>query len=249
MATIEHRRNREGRIVAVRVKLRLAGRPHLSKTFQVADDTKTALQHAVQAAERWAASITDVDEAQPAPAGPTLAARWQAAAQPSPGARPKAPFPAPDTSALGVALAAARTAQDQALLQFVLETGQPPEVLARLRWQHLDLATRRLRVPSLTGAPLREVPLSAAALEAIVTPGVRKYGLVFKREARAIQALLRRCAQAAGLDETAFQRAAALRLMQDHALGAAEVAACLGLHDLETLPPTKNAPGPSPTRA
>lgn len=225
MATFEQRRNSAGEVVAIRVKIRRAGLPHLSRTFKVQGASEAAVRRAEREARAWvdglASSLATISEQavapQPdvrgaapvrskvlapasAPAGGSLSTAFAASA-----ARGKRPAPAVSsetriTGANVEALAAATSAQLAGLIRLEVELGLAPAELLALRWQHVALDSRSLSILGASGAVLRRVPLAPSAIEVLLGMPGRKYGLVFgEHTAASLDAALARAARDARL--------------------------------------------------
>jgi integrase len=171
MATFELRKDAEGQVKAIRVKVRRVGQPHLSRTFAVVGKGAKAVATARKEAEAWATGlasamrdvVTELVQA-PASAEAPVAQAFHGSA-----GRAGGPSPADASDAL------ARRAL-QALQQ---GTGLNLDELQALRWQHVGWHARTLDVPGESGLTVRQVPLDARTVEALLAIGARKHGLIF----------------------------------------------------------------------
>lgn len=262
MATFELRRDALGQVVAVRAKVRRVGYPHLSKSFAVqgAGNNAAAVARAKAQARAWVATLEaglGLQPARPRRAGacarantamqPDLPAAWRSASAAPSGAPPAQTDPLPDT-ALRQLLALEPDASSRSLLLFVLNTGLPVEALAVLRWQHVALAEKELRLGGSAGLDVQTVPLTSAALSALLGRTGRKYGLVFGSDVDAIRNALQACLGRMGEDMTTLYRAAAWRWLEG-GLPMDGVAAIMGWEHLPLPVQGDPAAVPAPSMA
>jgi len=222
MPTFEKRRNADGQVTAIRVKLRRVGQPHLSHSVPVDGEGSAALSRALRQAQDWAAGVQGQKPKARTTASKNsrLADVWNAATEPMPTASATSAAPswlrhAPlNATQLAAASQAATSLHDKALLQLLLHTGMQTDELARLRWQHIHLDGRCVEIRGLTGSVLRTVPLHPMALESLLILPSRKYGLVFRQDTKSIAAFVEELCIAAGVDLPTLHRQAAWNLLQ-----------------------------------
>lgn len=192
MATYEKRRNTEGQITAIRVKVRGVGLPHLSQTFPVFAKSQLALKAAEKAAKTWAdevtanfgirhgnSKLTDDHKSNFS----SLGKAWSNAssnASKEDVSIESLPFPRLLSSYEGDRLIKqADTSKARILMALLLDCGLSIDEAANLRWQHIHLHQKYMDVLSMSGLVMREVPLTHLDIEVLLTSKVRKYGLVF----------------------------------------------------------------------
>lgn len=186
MATFELRRDAQGRVNAVRVKVRRVGQPHLSKTFQLDGRGPAALAAARREAAQWLAGLDAALDsvAQEMVSATSNAAMPVAEAEVSVASA----FKRATTEAVvnqrrqGEHVVSVKAEADPTLrlLRELLQCGAMSLAeLSALRWQHVAWHERCLQVPGGSGLVVRHVPLGASACEALLAMGTRKHGLLF----------------------------------------------------------------------
>lgn len=186
MATFEKRVDSSGRVRSIRVKVRLAGLPHLSKTVRLEGDSPEDIARAMALAQAWAAETSrsveqDVQLALGQPdvagvpsqsVGSKLAAAWTEALEAT-----QAELAVERARALGSVRDAAISSTD-ALVLTLASVGLRFDEMAALRWRHVRLEAGLLDVPGETGYVSRQVPLTSALRTALWGLGQAKRGLV-----------------------------------------------------------------------
>lgn len=204
MPTYEHRRNSAGEIVAIRVKIRRVGLPHLSRSFKVAGASDAAVRRAEREARTWVGGLAvslDAMSAEATAALPVapplrsaqaavsaqragsakgrLTAAFSASVAPSRPTVGRAGTEGRITPAHIEALAGVSTPEIAGLICMEVEVGLAASELLALRWQNISLDTYSLAVFGASGAVTRRVPLAPNAIDVLLGMPGRKYGLVF----------------------------------------------------------------------
>jgi integrase len=125
----------------------------------------------------------------------------------------------------------------RALFQFAVETAMRRSELARLRWEHIDLAGRVLQITESKNSEARRIPLSTAAIQILRSLSRRIDGFVFGVRANSItQAFERACARSAitGLRLHDLRHEATSQLFE-RGLNSMEVAHITGHKTLQML--------------
>lgn len=189
MASFEKRFDAAGRLRAIRVKLRLAGLPHISKTVRVVEDSPAAIAEAEAIGRTWVAAAL-----QALAAGRKPALDWKrvgGAPQLSALESPSALGLAWTDATIGVsepsggngdaevfAVHGKRIGNSDTLLLLLVSAGLRFEEMAALRWRHVRLEAGHLDVPGAAGYVSRQVQLTNALSAALLGHGHRKRGLV-----------------------------------------------------------------------
>lgn len=256
MPTFEKRRNPQGQVTSIRVKVRRVGLPHLSQSFPIDASNGITEAKAEKAARNWARQaetnlaapqIQPKESQQPGNQG-LIAKAWAAAISSPVAASGKfeeylgvsRPFPKGASDDL---LRAPLDALSRILLALALDCGLRCEELAALRWQHVHLDTSLMDVPETGGVVLRQVPLTPIVVSTFFAWPGRKYGPVFRLSPDEIKSVLEKLTPNS-INYELLRLEAAFR-MADRGLTSAEAALYLGVSDLKTLrtDPSQPAPG------
>lgn len=188
MATYEKRRNVEGQITSIRVKIRRVGLPHLSQTFPVSGNSQTALRQAEKAAKAWVAEVTkglgiqhgNIKSSFNTSSHFNQMSMAKANSSKQPQVQTELPFNRIFSKTEGDQLINdTHDSQTKILLALLLECGMTLEEISRSRWQHFHFSQRKIEVIGSSGFTQRYVPLTPTTIEALLASHQRKYGLLF----------------------------------------------------------------------
>lgn len=245
MATFEKRKNVDGKVTAIRVKIRRVGLPHLSQTFPVLGDSPSALKKAEKAAKAWADEVSKglniqhgnikSVRAQFNPLG------MQQQQQIDSETLVHIPFERIISKDQGdYFIFAADTSQARVLAALMLDCGLGMEEVARLRWQHVLLNQKCVEVFGQSGIFQRQAPLTEVTIEMLLAHNQRKYGLMFN-EAESVlyqqlpPALIGILQQKSNIPiGVAFKQEAAHRMV-DKGVDETAICANLGIKNLQAL--------------
>ena len=124
----------------------------------------------------------------------------------------------------------------QNVVVFAVETAMRRGELVKIKWEHLDLKNRTLHIPETkTGVP-RDVPLSAAAVEVLMSLS-RVDDLVFNIRPDSVSQAFERACKRAGIEGLRFHdlRHEATSRLFEKGLNTMEVATITGHKTLEML--------------
>lgn len=197
MATYERRRNSSGEIIAIRVKIRRVGSPHISRTFLVEGRTNASIERTERSARLWAKAMEKELEKIPGsdtPAPPSqvhgmqakgsLSTAWLSAVRAgSPGVTHQSVHSTGQQAAgplqLEPAFENAATPLDKALVAFCMDSDLSLDEISRLRWQHLQLANYTAFVSNEGGMISRTSTLTKRIVSTLLSINARKYGPIF----------------------------------------------------------------------
>ena len=125
----------------------------------------------------------------------------------------------------------------RSIAQFALETAMRRGELVGMRWSHLNLVKRTLRIPDTKIGEAREIPLSSRAIEILNGVPRRIDGRVFGLAANSISQAFERAAERAGIADLRFHdlRHEATSRLFERGLNPMQVAAITGHKTLQML--------------
>ncbi len=256
MATFEKRKNVEGKVTAIRVKIRRVGLPHISQSFPVQGDSQTALRKAEKAAKDWADEISknfdlrhgNFKTEQPSNnrlASSRLSNIWAKANNP-PTLQSPLPFQRIISQAEGDQLIMqANTSEAKILTALLLDCGLTMEEISMLRWQHLRFSRQQIEVSGLSGLTTRYAPLTPLTVEMLLAANQRKYGKLFGKSADALfkqlpKSLTSKLGQYLNLRFQLNCKQEVAHRMADKGFSSNDIYAYLGLYEANTQPESPN---------
>lgn len=256
MATFEKRKNVDGKVTAIRVKIRRVGLPHISQSFPVQGDTQAALRKAEKAANDWADEISksfDLKHGNFKTEPPSnnqfsssrLTNVWAKANNP-PTPQSPLPFQRLISQAEGDQLIMqANTSEAKILTALLLDCGLTMEEISMLRWQHLRFSRQQIEVSGLSGLTTRYAPLTPLTVEMLLAANQRKYGKLFGKSADALfkqlpKALTSKLGQYLNLRFHHNCKHEVAHRMADKGFSTNEIYASLGMYEANIQPSSTN---------
>ena len=200
MATYEKRKNVEGQITAIRVKIRRVGLPHLSQTFPLENGSQTALKKAEQAAKIWADEVTKNLSIKHGnfKLNENLRSSFNRSS--------KSDHRKQSESVINVKLDAFKrhlsqlngdmiinngeTSEERILAALLLDCGLALDEIKQVRWQQIYINQYALEVLSKAGFAMRQVTLTQLTLETLLASMKRKYGFLFSQDKNELHQLV-----------------------------------------------------------
>ena len=200
MATFEKRKNVEGQITAIRVKIRRVGLPHLSQTFPLENGSQKALKKAEQAAKTWADEVTKnlFTKQGNFKLNENLRSSFNRSS--------KSDRLKQSEQVINVKLDAIKrhlpqlngdmiinnreTIEERILAALLLDCGLALDEIKQMRWQHIRINRNAINVLSQDGLTIRQVKMTQLTLEALLASKRRKYGILFLQEKNELQQLV-----------------------------------------------------------
>ena len=133
---------------------------------------------------------------------------------------------------------AARNTYQLAYLTIALETGMRRGEILAMQWDHIDLQRRVIHLPETKIGTSRDVPLSAAAIDALRSVPRQMNGKVWPWTTEGASSLWRRWTRRAGVEGLRFhdlRHEATSRLVESGRFSLTEVAAITGHKSMQTL--------------
>ena len=202
MATYEKRKNVEGQVTAIRVKIRRVGLPHLSQTFPLENGSQTALKKAEQAAKIWADEVTKslaikhgnfiLNENLRSSFNRSSKSDHRKQSEPVPVINFKLDAFKRHLSQLNgdMIINNGETSEERILAALLLDCGLALDEIKQMRWQHIRINRNAINVLSQAGLTIRQAKLTQLTLDALLASKRRKYGILFLQEKNELQQLV-----------------------------------------------------------
>jgi len=132
----------------------------------------------------------------------------------------------------------ARSPYHTAYLTIALETGMRRGEILAMRWEHVDLGSRVVRLPETKNGEARDVPLSPAAAEALQSIPRQISGKVWPWNSEGAASMWTRWLRRAGVEDLRFhdlRHEATSRLVESGQFSLTEVAAITGHRTMQML--------------
>ena len=250
MATYEKRKNVEGQITAIRVKIRRVGLPHLSQTFPLENGSQTALKKAEQAAKIWADEVTKnlsikhgnfkLNENLRSSFNRSSKSNHRKQSEPVINVKLDA-FKRHLSQLNGdMIINNGETSEERILAALLLDCGLALDEIEQMRWQHISINQNALQVLSQAGLAIRHVKLTQLTLESLLASKQRKYGILFLQDKKELHQLVptqltKLFGNANQLEFTVGIKREAAHRMADRGLSEMQISQQLGIGALDSI--------------